>query len=165
MGGDHDLEGAGAQRHQGHGRRDSCGRRGRLHARHLRRRGQPLDPADYAAPDGESHFSPEGEPFLTAGTTATLEIRAYGRTTHAPVRVVYVIDEPTRKGFAYGTLEGHPESGEESWVIDQTDDGSVWLTVRAFSRPANWKWRLVSPFLRAQQNKFTQRYLRVLVGD
>ncbi|BDZ50930.1 hypothetical protein GCM10025867_31710 [Frondihabitans sucicola] len=81
------------------------------------------------------------------------------------MRVVYVIDEPTRKGFAYGTLEGHPESGEESWVIDQTDDGSVWLTVRAFSRPANWKWRLVSPFLRAQQNKFTQRYLRVLVGD
>lgn len=127
--------------------------------------GNPLDPADYAAPTGESHFSPEGEPFLTAGTTATLEIKAFGRTTHAPVRVVYVIDEPTRKGFAYGTLEGHPESGEESWVIDQTDDGSVWLTVRAFSRPANWKWRLVSPLLRAQQNKYTQRYLRVLVGD
>ncbi|ROQ41205.1 uncharacterized protein (UPF0548 family) [Frondihabitans sp. PhB188] len=127
--------------------------------------GNPLDPADYAAPTGESHFSPEGEPFLVAGTEAVLDIHAYGRTVHAPVRVVYVIDDPTRKGFAYGTLDGHPESGEESWVIDQTDDGSVWLTVRVFSKPANWKWRLVAPFLRLQQTKYTQRYLRVLVGD
>ena len=31
----------------------------------------------------------------------------------APCRVVYVIDEGDRRGFAYGTLPGHPESGEE----------------------------------------------------
>lgn len=127
--------------------------------------GTPLDPADYAEPDGESHYSADGEPFLTAGTTATLEMKAFGRHVEAPVRVVYVIDEPTRKGFAYGTLAGHPESGEESWVIDQTDDGSVWLTIRVFSRPSNWKWGLVAPLLRQQQKKYTQRYLRVLVGD
>ncbi|GAA4666763.1 DUF1990 family protein [Frondihabitans cladoniiphilus] len=127
--------------------------------------GTPLDPAEFAAPEGETQFSPEGEPFLTAGTTATLKMKAYGRHVEAPVRVVYVIDEPMRKGFAYGTLEGHPENGEESWVIDQTDDGSVWLTIRSFSRPANWKWRLVYPALRHQQKKYTERYLRVLVGD
>src|SRR3954470_10446637 len=34
----------------------------------------------------------------------------------APCRVVYVVDEPRRKGFAYGTLPGHPESGEELFV-------------------------------------------------
>ena len=27
----------------------------------------------------------------------------------APCRVVYVVDEPDRRGFAYGTLPGHPE--------------------------------------------------------
>lgn len=27
---------------------------------------------------------------------------------NAPCRVVFVIDEPSRKGFAYGTLPGHP---------------------------------------------------------
>ena len=31
----------------------------------------------------------------------------------APCRVVAVIDEPDRCGFAYGTLPGHPEQGEE----------------------------------------------------
>lgn len=33
----------------------------------------------------------------------------------APCRVVYVVDEPDRVGFAYGTLDGHPERGEESF--------------------------------------------------
>jgi uncharacterized protein (UPF0548 family) len=30
-----------------------------------------------------------------------------------PCRVVYVVDEPRRAGFAYGTLPGHPEIGGE----------------------------------------------------
>lgn len=28
---------------------------------------------------------------------------------NAPCRVVYIIDEPNRQGFAYGTLPGHPD--------------------------------------------------------
>lgn len=35
-----------------------------------------------------------------------------------PCRVVYVIDEANRQGFAYGTLDGHPESGEELFYVD-----------------------------------------------
>ena len=35
----------------------------------------------------------------------------------APCWVVYVIDEPDRHGFAYGTLPGHPERGEEAFLI------------------------------------------------
>ena len=35
----------------------------------------------------------------------------------APCRVVYVVDEPHVRGFAYGTLPGHPESGEERFVV------------------------------------------------
>ncbi len=35
----------------------------------------------------------------------------------APCRVVYVIDQPDVRGFAYGTLPGHPESGEERFVV------------------------------------------------
>jgi len=126
--------------------------------------GAPVQSAEYVAAAQEAHYAPDGTAFLTAGTTATLFIDAYGRTVQAPVRVVYVVDEPRRKGFAYGTLAGHPESGEESWVVDQTDDGSVWLTIRVFSRPASWKWRLVAPFLRRQQALYTKRYLRALSG-
>lgn len=60
----------------------------------------------------------------------------------APVRVVYVVDEPRPAGFAYGTLPGHPESGEEAFVVEHAADDSVRLTVTAFSRPATLLARL-----------------------
>jgi uncharacterized protein (UPF0548 family) len=82
----------------------------------------------------------------------------------APVRVIYVIDEPQRRGFAYGTLPGHPESGEEAFVVDQTADGSVWLTVTSISRPSAWYWWAVYPALRVAQWVITRRYLRALSG-
>ena len=80
----------------------------------------------------------------------------------APVRVVYVIDEPHRKGFAYGTLKGHPESGEESFVIDLHDEGTVTFTITAFSRPSWWITQATAPVGRAVQNWVTNRYLRSL---
>ncbi|SIP67631.1 hypothetical protein BN9982_740001 [Mycobacterium tuberculosis] len=39
----------------------------------------------------------------------------------APCRVVYVIDEPDVRGFGYGTLPGHPVSGEERRERRPTD--------------------------------------------
>jgi len=75
-----------------------------------------------------------------------------------------VIDEPDRKGFAYGTLPGHPERGEESFVVERRPDESVWLTIRSFSRPANrWFWAAY-PLLRMMQAIFTERYKRALTG-
>lgn len=81
----------------------------------------------------------------------------------APCRVVYVVDEPDRRGFAYGTLAGHPESGEELFAVryDPTDD-TVYAQVRAFSRPALWWTRLGGPFGRLAQRVIAQRYLRAV---
>jgi uncharacterized protein (UPF0548 family) len=53
----------------------------------------------------------------------------------APCRVMYAVDEPRRRGFAYGTLAGHPESGEEAFMIEHHDDDSVSFRITAFSRP------------------------------
>jgi len=80
----------------------------------------------------------------------------------APVRVVYVVDEPRRKGFAYGTLKGHPETGEESFVLELRDDDTVVFTVKAFSRPSWWIVRLTHPVGRVIQSWVTNRYLRSL---
>ena len=63
----------------------------------------------------------------------------------APGRVVYVVDEPRRRGFAYGTLPGHPESGEEAFVVAHHDDDAVSLTITAFSRPATCLAKIVGP--------------------
>lgn len=125
--------------------------------------GNPVTPATVDE-HGEALFGPDGTPFLRPGDTANLVIPFGPLHVGAPVRVVYVIDRPDRKGFAYGTLPGHPESGEEAWVLNQTDDGSVWLTIRAFSRPATAAWRLVYPALRFAQAMYTRRYERALAG-
>lgn len=124
--------------------------------------GTPIAPQ----PRESSMFGADGTPFVVPGDTVYLVVPFFGGlwTMRSPVRVVYVIDEPTRKGFAYGTLPGHPESGEEAFVIDQTEDGSVWLTVTVFSRPSEWYWWALYPVLRAFQELYTRRYLRALAG-
>jgi uncharacterized protein (UPF0548 family) len=81
----------------------------------------------------------------------------------APCRVVYVVDEPDRRGFAYGTLPGHAESGEERFVVryDPATD-EVYAEVVAFSRHATWWSRLGAPITSVAQRVITERYLRSL---
>jgi len=81
----------------------------------------------------------------------------------APCRVVYVTDEPDRRGFAYGSLPGHAVSGEEMFRVryDPADDG-VYSEVVAFSRPATWWSRLGAPVLSLAQRVVTTRYLNAV---
>jgi uncharacterized protein (UPF0548 family) len=81
----------------------------------------------------------------------------------APCRVVYVVDEADRRGFAYGTLPGHAESGEERFVVryDPASD-QVFAEVVAFSRHATWWSTLGSPVTSVAQRVVTNRYLRAL---
>lgn len=124
--------------------------------------GAPLEAASVV--ETEHTYGADGASFLVPGDTATLTIKFAGVAVTAPVRVVYVVDEPDRQGFAYGTLEGHPEHGEEAFVVERTADGSVWLTITAFSRPSKWYWWIGSLPLRIAQETYTRRYLRVLTG-
>ncbi|WOX20749.1 DUF1990 domain-containing protein [Streptomyces solicathayae] len=80
----------------------------------------------------------------------------------APCEVIWARYEDRRTGFAYGTLDGHPECGEESFVVDLHDDGSVWFTVTAFSRPARWYSRLGGPVGPALQHAYARRLGRTL---
>ena len=114
---------------------------------------------------GESHdhrFSPEGTPFIAAGMDAVLRARIGPIVLDSPVRVVYLVDESRRQGFAIGTLEGHQLSGEELFLVVWRDDDSVWLIVRSFSKPATvltrWGW----PVVRAIQRGYVRRFLFAL---
>lgn len=78
----------------------------------------------------------------------------------APCRVVYVLDEANRRGFAYGSLPGHAVRGEELFAVRyDPSDGAVYAEVAAFSQPATWWSRLGSPVLRLAQSLVTRRYL------
>ena len=78
----------------------------------------------------------------------------------APCRVVYVVDEPNRRGFAYGSLPGHAVRGEEMFGVRYDPaDGAVYSEVVAFSRPATWWSRLGAPALSVVQRLVSRRYL------
>ena len=80
----------------------------------------------------------------------------------APCRVVAVVNEPSRWGFAYGSLPGHPEQGEEAFVVSIAEDGPVAFQVTGFSKPADALLRLSGPFGRALQQRGSRGYLRAL---
>ena len=79
-----------------------------------------------------------------------------------PCRVLEVVEEPRRRGFTYGTLPGHPEAGEERFLLEHLDDGRILFTITAFSRPASALAKLGGPISRAAQTFMTQRYLHAL---
>ncbi|OHT87936.1 DUF1990 family protein [Mycobacteroides saopaulense] len=78
-------------------------------------------------------------------------------------RVVYLVDEPNRRGFAYGTLQGHPETGEEAFIVrfDPAND-IVSVEITAFSKPSFWWVRAGNLVVKQLQRAVTQRYLRAL---
>ncbi|MGX1885056.1 DUF1990 family protein [Streptomyces sp. NPDC055287] len=80
----------------------------------------------------------------------------------APCEVVWTAYENDRIGFAYGTTGRHPELGEESFVVERADDGTVWFTVTAFSRAGRWYTRLAGPVVPACQHWYARRLGRTL---
>ncbi|MGW6915233.1 DUF1990 family protein [Kitasatospora sp. NPDC054939] len=81
-----------------------------------------------------------------------------------PCRVVWTVDEPDRIGFGYGTLPGHPECGEEGFLVSMDDAGEVWFEVVAFSRLSAWYARLGRPVSVLCQYLAIERYLAAVAA-
>ncbi len=77
-------------------------------------------------------------------------------------RIVAVIDEEDRFGFAYGTLSVHPEQGEEAFLVSRSAPDAATFSVEAVSRSAYRLGRL-APFVTDRlQNQANNRYLRAM---
>ncbi|SDZ28820.1 Uncharacterized protein, UPF0548 family [Micromonospora pattaloongensis] len=101
-------------------------------------------------------------PTAEAGSVALLTVGWRRLGLVAPCRVVYTLDDSERRGFAYGTLPGHPECGEEAFEVALTAAGEVRFTVRAFSRHASALARAGGPVTTAVQRLVTDRYVRAM---
>jgi uncharacterized protein (UPF0548 family) len=78
-----------------------------------------------------------------------------------PCRVVWAVEGPQRTGFGYGTLAGHPEAGEEGFLVERRGDDVVGV-IRAYSRPATRLARLGGPLTRVLQRLTAIAYLAAL---
>jgi uncharacterized protein (UPF0548 family) len=77
-----------------------------------------------------------------------------------PCRIVYILeqtDKVERYGFAFGTLPGHSEEGEERFLVEwNRADDSVWYELLAFARPHHILARIGFPFVPLFQKKFAR---------
>jgi uncharacterized protein (UPF0548 family) len=99
---------------------------------------------------------------VETGAVVAVKARAGGVWSVNACRVVYVIDEAERFGFAYGTLPDHSERGEERFLIERQSDESVWYDIVAFSRPRHPLVRAGFPYARMLQKRFARDSLAVM---
>lgn len=101
---------------------------------------------------------PANTPIRT-GEVVSVIARVAGLWWLNAARIVYVVDEPgpeRRFGFAYGTLPGHAERGEERFQVEMDAAGRVWYDVLAFSRPRHVLARIGYPYTRRMQKRFAR---------
>jgi uncharacterized protein (UPF0548 family) len=99
---------------------------------------------------------------IAEGTTVAVITSVGPLRVLAACRIVRVVDEPDRFGFAYGTLPAHPEEGEERFLVTRNAQGGVRFEVVAFSRPHDLPTKLGGPIPRRLQARATARYLQGL---
>jgi uncharacterized protein (UPF0548 family) len=106
-------------------------------------------------PGGWAYVTPRPLP-IRSGEVVAMAACVMGIWWLNSCRIVYVIDTNEQFGFAYGTLPGHAERGEELFMVEKTANGQVQYVLKAFSTPRHWMARLGYPLARAYQKKFVQ---------
>lgn len=106
-------------------------------------------------PSSWTKVYPDQAPIRTGQRVAVL-FKLMGLWWWNSSEIQYTIEEADRFGFAYGTLPGHVESGEELFLVEIDDSEKVWYKIKAFSRPAYWVVNLVYPYARSQQRRFVK---------
>lgn len=99
---------------------------------------------------------------LREGTRVEMRVRLGPLVFRIPCLVVWAERTAHSCGFAYGTLPGHPERGEERFELRLQPSGDVVFTIVAFSRPGRWFTWLGGPVARRFQAHMTRRYLTAL---
>lgn len=104
--------------------------------------------------------APPGVP-LAVGECVAVLAHVMGFWWLNACRIVYLVDEAgegvSRFGFAYGTLPGHAESGEERFLVEwNRASGVVSYDIVAFSRPNHPLARLGYPLTRRTQKRFAR---------
>jgi uncharacterized protein (UPF0548 family) len=101
---------------------------------------------------------------LVVGTNVAMSAPLPVGFVDAVCRVVAIVDEVDRFGFAYGTLPVHPERGEESFLVVRDERGALRFDVCAVSAPTHPLARLAPPVADRIQSSAARRYLAAMEG-
>ncbi len=107
---------------------------------------------------------------IAEGTVVGILGRHLGVWSLNACRIAYTVEEEEtpslrRYGFAFGTLPGHVEQGEERFTVEwQGEDDTVWYELFAFARPAHPLARAGRPFVRLVQRRFAADSFRAMAA-
>lgn len=82
-----------------------------------------------------------------------------------PDRIVYIKELKNLFECAYGTLEGHPEQGEEVFRISIDKDEVVTFEIECFSKIVSPIARLGYPVSRYLQRNMTRKYIKAIAQN
>jgi uncharacterized protein (UPF0548 family) len=106
---------------------------------------------------------------IRTGELVAVEAHSLGLWSINISRILYVIDEPDRFGFGYGTTPMHVERGEERFLLEfDSASGILSYDLLAVSEPAHWLAKLGYPYTRSQQHRFARdshRQMRTLIAS
>ncbi|WP_254127016.1 DUF1990 family protein [Aquihabitans sp. G128] len=99
-----------------------------------------------------------------ADTTVLVALRFGPLTVVAANRIAAVVDEPRRWAFAYASLPGHAEVGEEAFAVEHRADDTVWAVVAATAHIALPGHRFLQPVFAPLPRRFARRYLATVAA-
>jgi uncharacterized protein (UPF0548 family) len=111
----------------------------------------------------EIEYAPDGQPYVQPGCIVRLSGLWAPHDDDHDFRVIYVINESRRAGFAIGTLDESPVVGEEFFGVEWRDDDSVWAVVRSVTTipESRYRWAL-APIIRLRQRIQVRLSVRAL---
>ena len=96
------------------------------------------------------------------GRTARLSIGVGPFLIPGRCEVVAIVGAEREAGFCYGTLAGHPERGEQAFLVSLLPNGMVRGSVASFSRPAPLA-ALGSSVLQQAQRVMARKYIAAML--
>jgi len=96
------------------------------------------------------------------GRTVKLSIGIGPFLIPARCEVVATVGEEREAGFCYGTLPGHPERGEQAFLVSLLPNGMVRGSVASFSRPAPMA-ALGSSVMQRAQRMMARKYIAAML--
>jgi len=98
------------------------------------------------------------------GRTVKLSIGIGPFLIPARCEVVAIVDDEREAGFCYGTLAGHPERGEQAFLVSLLPNGMVRGSVASFSRPAPMA-ALGSSVMQRAQRMMARKYIAAMLPE
>ena len=105
-------------------------------------------------------------PPIRIDETVTVLARVCGLWSLNACRIVYVTEQQApwpSFGYAYGTLPGHAEAGEERFLVEWTpNNDAVYYDILAFSRPQHFLSQVGYPIARRAQRRFARESMAAM---